>query len=324
MVDTHHHASSVSLVRQGEHRFYSLTLPSDLLSRTCFVINREENPSEGFQRLLDRKRAQEIAAYIDNGLGTIPSAIILSAQPDSSLTYDSAKKSLSFKPVAKAFLIIDGQHRVYGFSLAKKAFRIPVIIYSGLSRRDETRLFIDINSKQRGVPAELLLDIKKLAEYEQDEEAILRELFDVFASDTTSALHGHLAPYSKVHGMVSRPVFNASMKPLVRVFGGKDTYELYAILNSYLLAFVESILRKHSQEAILFSSTFFRAACAFFLVIAPKVKDRFGAIYTVDNFAFYLDQVGDNIKPSKLKPLGSAYKPILDGLEAALSGGFEL
>jgi hypothetical protein len=60
---------SVSLVRQGEHRFYSLTIPSDVLSETCFVISREEDPLEGFQRELDRKRAQEIAEYIDLALG---------------------------------------------------------------------------------------------------------------------------------------------------------------------------------------------------------------------------------------------------------------
>ncbi|WP_299011026.1 hypothetical protein [uncultured Shewanella sp.] len=51
---------SVSLVRQGDHRFYSFTMPSDVLAETCFVVNRDENPIEGFQRELDKKRASEI------------------------------------------------------------------------------------------------------------------------------------------------------------------------------------------------------------------------------------------------------------------------
>ncbi|KRB27810.1 DGQHR domain-containing protein [Acidovorax sp. Root70] len=316
--------SSVSLVRQGEHRFYSLTLPSELLAETSFVIARDEDPVKGFQRELDEKRAREIAAYIDSGLGTIPSAIILSAQPDAELEYDSSRKSLSFKPIRKAFLIIDGQHRVYGFMLAEKAFRVPVIIYTGLSRRDETRLFIDINSKQKGVPAELLLDIKKLAEYEKDEEALLREIFDTFMQEPSSALYGKLAPASKAPGKISRSVFNTALKPLVRVFGEKSQDELYEILNAYFVALVEGVLRRHQLVDLLVNAIFFRASCAFFLIVAPKVKDRFGAIYTVDNFHYFLEQVGGNIKIGKLKGTGSAYKPIVDALEDALKGSFQL
>jgi len=316
--------SSVSLVRQGDHRFYSLTLPSELLAETCFVIAREEDPIKGFQRELDAKRAQEIAAYIDSGLGTIPSAIILSAQPDAELAYDSSRKSLSFKLIRKAFLIIDGQHRVYGFMLAKKAFRVPVIIYAGLSRRDETRLFIDINSKQKGVPAELLLDIKKLAEYEKDEEALLREIFDTFMQEPASAFYGKLSPSSKAAGKISRSVFNTARKPLVRVFGEKSQIELYEILNAYFIALIEGVLRRHQQVDLLVNAIFFRAACTFFLIVAPKVKDRFGAIYTVDNFHFFLEQVGASIKASKLTGTGSAYKPIVESLEDALKSNFQL
>lgn len=316
--------SSVSLVRQGDHRFYSLTLPSELLAETCFVIAREEDPLKGFQRELDEKRAMEIAAYIDSGLGTIPSAIILSAQPDAELDYDRLRKSLSFNRIRKAFLIIDGQHRVFGFMRAKKAFRVPVIIYAGLSRRDETRLFIDINSKQKGVPAELLLDIKKLAEYEKDEESLLREIYDTFLQEPSSSLYGRLSPSSKVQGKISRSVFNTALKPLVRVFGEKGQNELYEILNAYFIALTEGVLSRHKQENLLVNAIFFRAACSFFLIVAPKVKDRFGAIYSADNFHYFLEQVGENIKISKLKGSGSAYKPIVDALEDALKGTFQL
>lgn len=177
---------SVSLVTQGNHKFYSLTLPSDLLAETCYVVDRTEDPIDGFQRELDQKRAMEIANYIDSGLGTIPSSIVLSAQDNADLVYSSKNKSISFYKIPKAFLIIDGQHRVFGFMYAKTKLRIPVVIYASLSKRDETRLFIDINSKQKGVPPELLLDIKKLAEYENDQEEFLREIFDMFSEDTSA------------------------------------------------------------------------------------------------------------------------------------------
>jgi len=115
-------------------------MPSSVLARTCFVISRDENPKAGFQRLLDKNRAQQIADYIDAGLGTIPTSIVLSAQKDAHLKILGRGKTLEFNDVPKAFLILDGQHRVYGFSLAKSELRVPVVIYNGLSRRDESRL----------------------------------------------------------------------------------------------------------------------------------------------------------------------------------------
>ena len=154
---------SCSLISQGTTKFYSLTMPSEILADTCFVSTRDENPQDGFQRMLDKSRAQEIADYIDSGAGSIPTAIILSAQTDAGLQYSSKNKTIEFNLVPNAFLILDGQHRIYGFSLAKTSVRVPVIIYNGLSRKEETRLFVDINTKQRPVPSELVLDIKSLS-----------------------------------------------------------------------------------------------------------------------------------------------------------------
>lgn len=324
MEDERQSFGSVSLVRQGEHKFYSLTLPSELLAETCYVVDREEDPIEGFQRELDEKRAKEIAAYIDSGLGTIPSSIVLSAQEDAELLYNSSKKSISFKMLKNAFLIIDGQHRVFGFIYAKKAFRVPVIIYDGLSKRDETRLFIDINSKQKGVPPELLLDIKKLAEYENDQEEYLRELFDIFQNDTSSCLYGMLSPASKSKGKLTRSTFNTAVKPLVKIFGGKSESEVYQILNNYFLSFDEAILLRHDMHDQLFNTTFFKVICGFFPIAAAKVKDRFGAIYDADNFYHFLDKAGLAIKTSKLKVSGTAYKPLVKTLEECLKEDFQL
>lgn len=99
---------TASLVTQGRHRFYSLTIPSDVLARTCFVIRRDEDPKEGFQRLLDKNRAQQIADYIDAGLGTIPNSIVLSAQANAEFKYERKTKTVALSAIAKAFLILDG------------------------------------------------------------------------------------------------------------------------------------------------------------------------------------------------------------------------
>ena len=96
---------SVSLVTQGRHKFYTLTVPSDVLARTCFATSRDEDPKMGFQRVLDKERAQEIADYIDSGFGTIPNSMILSAQPEAMLEVIGRGKTLQFRDTQRAFLI---------------------------------------------------------------------------------------------------------------------------------------------------------------------------------------------------------------------------
>lgn len=315
---------SVSLVKQGNHTFYSLTIPSRVLAETCFVINRDEDPIAGFQRELDRDRAQEIADYIDNGLGTIPSSIVLSAQENAVIEYNSKSKSISFLHNPKAFLIIDGQHRVYGFSLAKSDLRIPVIIYNKLSRRDESRLFIDINSKQKGVPPELLLDIKKLAEYETDQEQQLRTIFDLFMSENNSILLGKLSPSTKSDKKLTRVIFNQALKSVIRVIGNRSEDEMYMIYNNYLLAINKSMLINIGGEELITQPTFFKALSAFFFPVATRVKSKYGSVYTLNNFYSIVYPSLSKIKKSKIKSLGSANLKIAEYLEESLDSGFTL
>ncbi|WP_175755736.1 DGQHR domain-containing protein [Burkholderia cepacia] len=150
---------AISLVRQGSHRFYTLAIPSNVLAACSFATSKDEDPISGFQRVLDPKRAQDIANYVDNG-GSIPSSVVLSAQPEANFRSVDRSKTAAFKFGPYSFLVIDGQHRVFGFARAKTAIRVPVVIYDNLSKEEEARLFIDINTKQKPVPKELLLAIK--------------------------------------------------------------------------------------------------------------------------------------------------------------------
>lgn len=314
---------SVSLVKQGAHKFYTLTMPSSMLAETCFVIPREEDPILGFQRVLDRKRAQEIADYIDNGLGTIPTSIVLSAQTGAELRVIGGGKTLQFKKDRKAFLILDGQHRVYGFSLAKTGLRVPVVIYNGLSRQDESRLFIDINTKQRPVPNELLLDIKKLAEYESTDEAILRDLFNLFNDESDSPLSGQLSPHKKSTGKISRVTFNTSVKPLVSIFVGKGIEELYEIIGNYLRAFI-SLANNAGAENAIVNPIVFRATILLFKDIAQKVQDKYGKVYTVENFREALVPLFEGKKTSLLRKPGASQKNLYNQFVRALKSSFTL
>jgi len=321
--ESDHLRFSVSLVTQGRHRFYTLTMPSDVLAKTCFVTTRNEDPDKGFQRVLDRKRAQEIADYIDTGLGTIPGSIVLSAQPDADLRVIGRGKTLEFRNTRKAFLILDGQHRVYGFSLAKNSLRVPVVVYNGLSRKDESRLFIDINTKQRPVPNELLLDIKKLAEYENDVETLLGKVFDLFKDRSDSPLVGLLSSSERKKGFISRVTFNAALKPLVPTLGANDPDEIYEALGAYLSAFIKGADRLKAKDAIV-KPPVFRAAMLLFAEVAQRAKDRFGKPYTADKFYEILKPMFAELSPTHLRRPGNSHKELHGILSKALRTSFTL
>src|SRR5205085_1280055 len=110
-------------------------------------------PEQGFQRTLSEVRADDISRYLSSGNGSIPTNVVLSAQPSAEFAYNPRSKTISFSRVERAFLVLDGQHRLWGYSKSPVKHRVPVAIYDGLTRSEEAKLFIDINTNQRGVPA---------------------------------------------------------------------------------------------------------------------------------------------------------------------------
>ena len=308
---------SVSTVRQGKHEFYTLTMPSDVLARTCVVSSRKEDPQAGFQRTLDERRALEIASYIDNDVGTIPNSIVLSAQPAAELKIVGKGKTLEFKDTAGAFLILDGQHRVYGFSKAKTSLRVPVVVYNGLTRKEETRLFIDINTKQRPVPPQLLLDIKRLADIEDASEAILRDVFDLFDSDIGSTLAGYMSPAEAAKNRITRVTFNSSVKPILEIFAEREADDIYRILNAYLSA-VRAELQKKTNEPLLSRPVIFRAFIGMFPYVAQRVSDKFDGQYSPSNFQVVIEPVFQNMQMKKLEIPGTSWVALRKYLEDRL------
>ena len=228
---------------QNKHRFYLVSIPVSDLFAHCFVSTRDEDNLQGFQRQLSKTRADDIAAYLNQGVGSIPTNVVLSAQSASAFKYNSRSKSLSFAREDKAFLVLDGQHRLWGYHTClerySKDHRVPLSIYEGLSRAEETRLFIDINTKQVGVPAALLLDIKQLAQIEKDREIVLRELFDGVKRTASLWISSQLSPAKSVSGKVSRVTFNRAVGQALdsSVLAGLDSKKRLSLVVNYFEAF---------------------------------------------------------------------------------------
>ena len=101
------------------------------------------------------------------------------------------------------------------------------------------------------MPNELLLDIKKLAEYESDAEKLFGEVFDLFLEQPSSPLFGLLSSASKASGNISRVTFYASLKPLFPIFESNDSQEVYDVLQAYVRAFVEGCSKLNAKQVII-------------------------------------------------------------------------
>lgn len=312
------------LVQNGQ-RFFLLSIPVSDLFPYCFVTRRLEDPVEGFQRSLSDDRANSIARYLENSKGSIPTNVVLSAQPDSAVNYHSGTKTLKFERVPKAFLVLDGQHRLYGYSRTSPTLklRVPVAIYEGLSRKDEAALFIDINTTQRGVPASLLLDIKQLAEREEVQESALRYMFDGLKTDPKSPLNGRLSSAEAVRGKLSRVTFNRGAKeiienPVAMKLGPTKQLEL---ARNYFSALESSL----GDSSLLFKSVYFEAFCGLFSETLRASFSKFRN-YKMDSLAAVLAPM-KNIDISSLA-IGGKTKltrsSILPVLITAISGQVEV
>lgn len=166
--------------------YYVAVIPADVLLQVCYsdkltakwVENRGIYVLDGTQRPLQEKRFQQIAKYIDRADSAFPNTIILAAnfrQEDGLLengpdeipqagtqdlrwsVSDSADGStmLTIPTKEKLAAIIDGQHRLLGFTQVKDPDRLKMqlicSVFLGLPKPFQAQLFATINSTQKAV-----------------------------------------------------------------------------------------------------------------------------------------------------------------------------
>ncbi len=213
---------------------------------------------------------------MDSDNGVIPSSIILSAQKEASLKFDPETQLLTFRNESNLFLVLDGQHRLYGMFLAKNDYSIPVVIFNGLEPRDEVNLFIDINTNQKGVPSTLLIDIKNLTGKETSIEEKQRQLFDKLNTD--SVLAGFLSATQSKPGFITRLSFNAATLPVFSnpYLKEEDIEITFNALKNYLEA-VDKVFRKSkTTKAKITNTTLFRAALNLFNDVIDRSLSEHG------------------------------------------------
>lgn len=263
---------------QNDKTFYLAIFPKEILKKTTFVSRREKDQNDGFQRNLNEARAKDIAKYFDEKKGTIPSPLILSAQENADFHFKNG--SVVFNDLPLTFMVLDGQHRLYGLLKTEKEYSFPVAIFNHLSMEEEVNLFIDINTNQKGVPATLLLDIRKLTGKENSLEAKQRYLFDELNKDSIMA--GMFSPYKSQVGKITRVSFNKATKDFIEnsIVSKMNDSKILLALKNYLEASELTFKEAKSQKAKLNNSMFFRSILAIANDVLEKSLDQYKNIKT--------------------------------------------
>ena len=155
--------------------FYSFSVDPEFLLRIGFVLRRTDSDleaSEAYQRLVSRKRIQDIGKFIDEG-GYFPNSIIVNIETRknrplkfelaSHIEHDSDTSMgvLHLPKTYRSAFIIDGQHRLLGYSNTKTKYHhtIPVVAFENMPAAEQAQIFVDINHEQKSVPTSVLRSI---------------------------------------------------------------------------------------------------------------------------------------------------------------------
>lgn len=154
--------------KMGGHTYYSFATEPENLLKIGYVLHRNKaniNMMPTYQRLIKKSRIKSVNEFIENG-GYFPNSIVISIDAKN-CHFDPANTQvpstisnvgiLHLPKKYKSAYIIDGQHRLYGYSNSryKTTNTIPVVAFVNLSREEQVQLFMQINENQKAVSKDL-------------------------------------------------------------------------------------------------------------------------------------------------------------------------
>lgn len=174
--------------KMGGMTYFSFTVEPYKLLKIAYILHRNSAQPEEvlptYQRLIKKKRLNEIQKFVDDG-GFFPNSIIinidentpnfkLANKENQPLNSESRIGLLELPHKYRSAYIIDGQHRLYGYADSKYEAKdsIPVVAFYNMDKTQQIKMFMDINEKQKAVPqtlrttlnSDLLWDSKDVSE----------------------------------------------------------------------------------------------------------------------------------------------------------------
>ena len=193
--------------RFGPHAFYSFAISPRHLLKISFVNHQALNHPDGrpaYQRMINKNRIKKIGQFITQG-GFFPTNLLVNLMEkcrfDLLPNSDNAEGSLKFGWLYlpnkyKSAWIVDGQHRLYGFSNLEEKYlddTLFVLAFEKMDTKTEADLFITINHEQKSVPKSLLISLQADLKLDSDNpkeslSALASALVKALSLDATSPL----------------------------------------------------------------------------------------------------------------------------------------
>lgn len=154
--------------KMGGHKYYSFSIEPEKLLKIGYVLHRNNANKQmmpTYQRIIKKNRLNSIQEFVENE-GFFPNSLIINIEKKG-LNFDRSDKQvpnaistigiLHLPKLYRSAYIIDGQHRLYGYANSKfaKTNSIPVVAFVDLDRKEQIKLFMDINENQKAVSKNL-------------------------------------------------------------------------------------------------------------------------------------------------------------------------
>lgn len=202
--------------KMGPFTYYSFVMQPEQLLKIAYVLHRTNANNDyddllpSYQRLIKKERLQSVREFINTG-NFFPNSLVISIDTSrSDLTFDLAPAQfnqnrlmkmgvLHLPQIYQSAYIIDGQHRLYGYSDSEHVEdnSIPVVAFVNLKKSEQLKLFMEINLNQKPVP-KALRNILEIDVYYDSENpklaqgALLGKIAKHLGEDNLCALKGRV------------------------------------------------------------------------------------------------------------------------------------
>jgi DGQHR domain-containing protein len=225
----------------GRHFYCFATTPRHLL-KISFVNHRSLNDPEGaptYQRLVSKSRLRDIGEFIRSG-GYFPTNLLVNFVR--SVRYDKVLHDentgvqfgqLYLPDRYRSAWIIDGQHRLYGFSKIDDRFldqSIIVVAFEMLPKVEEANLFVTINHEQKSVPKHLLDDLEGELKWGSD---IPSERIGAICARLINYLNADLG--EPFHNRITQPGLPTTSRTCLTIPALKDALRRSGLVGRQLL-----------------------------------------------------------------------------------------
>ena len=196
--------------KMGGHVYYSFSIEPDRLLKIGYVLHRDDanrSMMPTYQRVIKKSRLDSVRKFVNSG-GYFPNSIVVSIDAPKGLQFDVkqadgdniAKLGVLHLPQKyRSAYIIDGQHRLYGYSDSAYASKntIPVVAFENLSQEEQIKLFMEINENQKSVSKNLRNTLNADLLWASDDfserrRALRLRIAEALGEDPESPLYGRV------------------------------------------------------------------------------------------------------------------------------------